>query len=223
MVDGTSPAASRADPARPAAAPDEPAATAAVAAAARAAHSAAQSLAGAPDGRLDDALRAMAARLGRCAAQLAAANDQDVAAARAEGLPQAFIDRLLLGPDRLRAMSGQLLALADVPAEPARRTIRELPGGLVLQEWRRPVGVIGASFEARPNVVVDVASQLIKSRNVGVLRTGSAARRSAAVLIDEVVGPALSQAWTRRRSSSSGSPGTWPPTPWSGSPGWSRW
>ncbi len=71
------------------------------------------------------------------------------------------------------------------------RTIRDLPDGLELSEWRRPVGVIGANFEARPNVVVDIASQLIKSRNAGVLRTGSSALRSASVLVDEVVGPAM--------------------------------
>jgi glutamate-5-semialdehyde dehydrogenase len=63
----------------------------------------------------------------------------------------------------------------------------------VLQEWRRPVGVIGANFEARPNVVVDVASQLIKSRNAGVLRTGSSAITSAAVLVDDVIGPAMAE------------------------------
>jgi glutamate-5-semialdehyde dehydrogenase len=64
----------------------------------------------------------------------------------------------------------------------------------VLTERRRPVGVIGANFEARPNVVVDIASQFVKSRNAGVLRTGSAAIRSAIALADEVIAPALSQA-----------------------------
>jgi glutamate-5-semialdehyde dehydrogenase len=77
--------------------------------------------------------------------------------------------------------------------EPSRARVRDLPGGLVLEEWRRPVGVIGANFEARPNVVVDVASQLVKSRNAGVLRTGSAALGSAVALLDEVVGPALAE------------------------------
>jgi glutamate-5-semialdehyde dehydrogenase len=43
-------------------------------------------------------------------------------------------------------------------------------------------------------VVVDIASQLIKSRNAGVLRTGSSAIRSAGVLVDEVVGPAMAGA-----------------------------
>ena len=64
----------------------------------------------------------------------------------------------------------------------------------MLSERRRPVGVIGANFEARPNVVVDIASQLVKSRNAGVLRTGSAALRSAIALADEVIAPALAAA-----------------------------
>jgi glutamate-5-semialdehyde dehydrogenase len=64
----------------------------------------------------------------------------------------------------------------------------------VVSERRRPVGVVGANFEARPNVTIDVASQLIKSRNAGVLRTGSAALRSAIALADEVIGPALAKA-----------------------------
>jgi glutamate-5-semialdehyde dehydrogenase len=64
----------------------------------------------------------------------------------------------------------------------------------VLAERRRPVGVIGANFEARPNVVVDIASQLVKSRNAGVLRTGSAALRSAIALADAVIAPSLAAA-----------------------------
>jgi glutamate-5-semialdehyde dehydrogenase len=144
-----------------------------------------------PAGGLDEALRAIATRLTDQAAVVLAANEQDVRAASAGGLPAAFVDRLALDAGRLRAMADQLRTLADVPAEQQTRRIRDLPDGLELQERRRPVGVVGANFEARPNVVVDVASQLIKSRNAGVLRTGSAAIRSAAVLIDEVVGPAM--------------------------------
>ena len=88
-------------------------------------------------------------------------------------------------------MADQLRTLADVPAEEAQVRLRELPGGLELHERRRPVGVVGANFEARPSVVVDVASQLIKSRNAGVLRTGSSAIGSAAALVDSVVWPAM--------------------------------
>ena len=147
-----------------------------------------------PDGRLDDALRAMAERLAARAAEVLEANTRDMHAARADGVRDALLDRLRLDDARLGAMAGQLRALADVPAEPSRRTIRDLPGGLRLAECRRPVGVIGANFEARPNVVVDIASQFVKSRNAGVLRTGSAAIRSAIALADEVIAPALGQA-----------------------------
>jgi glutamate-5-semialdehyde dehydrogenase len=91
-------------------------------------------------------------------------------------------------------MAGQLTTLAAIAPEPTHRAVRELDGGLLLEEWRRPVGVIGANFEARPTVVVDVASQLVKSGNAGVLRTGSAALRSAVALVDHVVAPALADA-----------------------------
>jgi glutamate-5-semialdehyde dehydrogenase len=162
--------------------------------AARAARGAAAGLTGVPDDRLDDALRGIADQLGRQSGPVLAANEADMAAAREDGITGALLDRLRLDQARLEAIAGQLHALADVPAEPAQRTIRELPGGLVLAERRRPVGVIGANFEARPNVVVDIASQFVKSRNAGVLRTGSAAIRSAIALADQVIAPALGAA-----------------------------
>jgi glutamate-5-semialdehyde dehydrogenase len=169
-------------------------ASSAVLAAARVARVAARQLSSTPDGQLDEALRGMSAQLDRRSAEVAVANEQDVRAARANGLPAAMIDRLLLDTGRVRAAASQLTALAGITPEPGMRVIRALPGGLELQEWRRPVGVIGANFEARPNVVLDMASQLIKSRNAGVLRTGSAALRTAAVLADEVIGPAMQAA-----------------------------
>jgi glutamate-5-semialdehyde dehydrogenase len=161
---------------------------------ARAARATVPGLAVVPGERLDDALRAMADLLGVRAAEVLEANAEDMDAARADGIRDALLDRLRLDQSRLEAMAGQLRALAEVPAEPSRQTIRELPGGLRLEECRRPVGVIGANFEARPNVVVDIASQFVKSRNAGVLRTGSAAIRSAIALADHVIAPALDQA-----------------------------
>ena len=164
---------------------------AAVADAARAARAAVADLAVAPGAVLDEALRTMAEGLTSHAAQILAANADDMRAARADGMGDGLLDRLRLDEGRLDAMAGQLRALAAVPDEPTRRVVRELPDGLLLAERRRPVGVIGANFEARPNVVVDIASQFVKSRNAGVLRTGSAALGSAIALADEVIAPAL--------------------------------
>jgi glutamate-5-semialdehyde dehydrogenase len=173
---------------------DETQATEAVRTAARAARAAAPGLAGAPDGAIDAALGAMASALLSAAPAVLAANEEDMRSAADSGLPAGVRDRLRLDDGRLKAMAAQLEILAGVEPERASRKIRDLPGGLVLSERRRPVGVIGANFEARPNVVVDIASQLVKSRNAGVLRTGSAALRSAIALADEVIAPSLTQA-----------------------------
>jgi glutamate-5-semialdehyde dehydrogenase len=162
--------------------------------AARAARGTVADLASLPGERLDAALLGIADRLGERTREVLAANADDMRAAQAAGVAGALLDRLRLDEARLEAMAGQLRALARVPAEPSRRTIRELPDGLLLEERRRPVGVIGANFEARPNVVVDIASQFVKSRNAGVLRTGSAAIRSAVALADHVLAPALGAA-----------------------------
>jgi glutamate-5-semialdehyde dehydrogenase len=168
--------------------------TEAVRTAAQAGRAAAPSLAGAADGAIDAALAAMARALTDAAPTVLAANEADMKAAADSGLAAGVRDRLRLDADRLKAMAAQLEILAGVAFEPSSRKIRDLPGGLVLTERRRPVGVIGANFEARPNVVVDIASQLVKSRNAGVLRTGSAALRSAIALADEVIAPALAAA-----------------------------
>jgi glutamate-5-semialdehyde dehydrogenase len=172
---------------------DETQAAEAVRAAAQAARGAAASLAGAADSAIDAALGAMARALRDAAPAVLAANEEDMRAAADDGLPAGVRDRLRLDDARLKAMAAQLEILAGVEPEPAAREIRELPGDLVLFERRRPVGVIGANFEARPNVVVDIASQLVKSRNAGVLRTGSAALRSAIALADEVIAPSLAE------------------------------
>ncbi len=169
-------------------------ATEAVRTAARAARAAAPSLAGAADGAIDAAIGAMARGLADAAPAVLAANEADMQAAADAGLAAGVRDRLRLDADRLKAMAAQLEILAGVESGPPSRKIRDLPGGLVLTERSRPVGVIGANFEARPNVVVDIASQLVKSRNAGVLRTGSAALRSAIALADEVITPALAAA-----------------------------
>lgn len=161
---------------------------------ARAAADAADSLADAGDDRIKSALTAMAERLTAAQSELAAANNQDVAAAEADGMSSALLDRLRLGKDRLDDLAANLHLLADTAPMVRELPIRELSGGLRLLERRRPVGVIGVNYEARPNVTIDVASQLVKSRNAGVLRTGSAAIGSAKALHQHVIAPALETA-----------------------------
>ncbi|MGH4015839.1 MAG: aldehyde dehydrogenase family protein [Pseudonocardiaceae bacterium] len=169
-------------------------AAAVVAGCARAAQRAAPTLATASDQDIDAALGAMAQRLTGSAEAVLAANAEDVAAAEQSGMTAALVDRLRLSQARLAEMADQLALLARAPFPPRDRVLEDRPDGLRLIERRRPVGVVGATFEARPNVTVDVASQLVKSRNAGVLRTGSAALRSALALREQVIAPALADA-----------------------------
>jgi len=166
----------------------------AVTACGEAAREGARSLAAARDEAIDEALRGMAARLGEAAGDVLAANAADVAGGEEAGLGQGLLDRLRLDQARIAEMARQLGLLAGAPFPPGETPVRDLPGGLRLAERRVPVGVIGANYEARPNVTVDVASQLLKSRNAGVLRTGGAALRSAEALFDRVIAPAVTAA-----------------------------
>jgi glutamate-5-semialdehyde dehydrogenase len=165
-----------------------------VSAAGAAAKAAAPSLAHADDATIDRALGAIASRLSAAAPAILDANAEDVKAAQESGLGRGLIDRLRLDAGRVRQIAEQLVTLAAVPHPAPRTVLRTLPGGLRLEEHRKPVGVIGANYEARPNVTVDVASQLLKSRNAGVLRTGSAALRSSVALFDAAIAPGLGDA-----------------------------
>ncbi|NIJ11065.1 glutamate-5-semialdehyde dehydrogenase [Saccharomonospora amisosensis] len=161
---------------------------------ARAAKRAAPSIAAVPDASIDAALSAMADHLVANRSAVLEANGEDVTKARADGMSAGLLDRLTITDERLTGMADQLRLLAGAPHQERSVPVAALADGLRLVERRRPVGVIGANYEARPNVTVDVASQLIKSRNAGVLRTGSAALGSAQRLLDVVVAPALVEA-----------------------------
>jgi glutamate-5-semialdehyde dehydrogenase len=140
---------------------------------------------------VDAALRTAAVLLRERAGDLLAANAADVGTAERNGMAPGLLDRLRLTPERLAEMATQLEVLAATPEPPLQREVRTLPTGERVFERRVPVGVIGAVFEARPNVTVDVASQVLKARSAAVLRTGSAALGSARALVELVLAPAL--------------------------------
>jgi glutamate-5-semialdehyde dehydrogenase len=157
---------------------------------ARAAVAAARAL---RDDAVAAALTEAAAVLRERRGEVIAANTADVDAATGQ-LDEGTLDRLRLDDGRLAALEQQVLATAAL--EPLEREIgsRTLANGLVVSERRIPIGTVGANFEARPNVALDVAGQLLKSLNAAVLRTGAAAQRTVTALVDEVLRPALERA-----------------------------
>ncbi len=144
------------------------------------------------DGAVADALAKAAVLVRDRRDEILAANHEDVDAAT--GLDEGTLDRLRLDGPRVEALARQVESLASL--EPIRREVDAwtLPNGLRVTERRIPIGVVGANFEARPGVALDVAGQLLKSLNAGVLRTGAAALRTVTVLVDDVLRPALESA-----------------------------
>jgi len=134
-----------------------------------------------------DALLAVAEAIGACADRIIAANVDDLDHGRANGLSTALQDRLRLDAARVAALADAVRDIAALP-DPVGRVLdeRTLPSGVRLQKVSVPFGVVGAIYEARPNVTVDITALALRSGNSVVLRGGSAAQRTNAVLVDVI-------------------------------------
>jgi glutamate-5-semialdehyde dehydrogenase len=144
-----------------------------------AARAAARELARADTATKNAALAAMAAAIRRDEAKLAAANADDVAAARNAGHDAAFVDRLALTPKTIAAMAEGLDEIAALP-DPVGEVsdLRFRPSGIQVGMMRVPLGVVGIIYESRPNVTADAAGLCLKAGNATILRGGSEAIRS---------------------------------------------
>jgi glutamate-5-semialdehyde dehydrogenase len=145
----------------------------------------------------DQALLVAADLLVAGSATLLEANRADLDRARADGLPEASLDRLALDEGRIESMAAGLravAALADPVGEVIDGWVR--PNGLRVQRVRVPLGVVGIIYENRPNVTSDAAGLCLKSGNVAFLRGSSSALESnravVAVLRDALVKAGLS-------------------------------
>jgi len=115
--------------------------------------------------------------------EILAANKIDYAEAKASGMSEAMLDRLMLSPSRLEAMSQDVKTMAALP-DPVGEIfeMRTLPNGLQIGKKRVPLGVIGAIYESRPNVTIDISSLCLKSGNAVILRGGREAINSNSAL-----------------------------------------
>jgi glutamate-5-semialdehyde dehydrogenase len=125
------------------------------------------------------ALTEIAASLQNQTAMLLAANAKDVAAAKADGLDAASVDRLTLTEKTVRDMAEGLLQIARLPdLIGAISDMNYRPSGIQVGKMRVPLGVIGIIYESRPNVTADAAGLCLKSGNAVILRGGSEAIHS---------------------------------------------
>jgi glutamate-5-semialdehyde dehydrogenase len=149
----------------------------------KAAKTASRRLAFLPTAVKNNALLAIADALISRQGEILAANKVDYDAARASGMSESMIDRLILSPPRLEAMSQDVRTIANL-SDPVGEIIEKhtLPNGLQISKRRVPLGVIGAIYESRPNVTIDISCLCLKSGNAIVLRGGKEAINSNSVL-----------------------------------------
>ena len=145
----------------------------------QAARAAARVMAQANTGAKNRALEAIAAALYDNSPKLIAANAKDVAAARADGLDAASLDRLIITEKIVRDMAEGLLQIAALPDLIGEISdLKFQPSGIQVGKMRVPLGVIGIIYESRPDVTADAAGLCIKSGNAAILRGGSEAIHS---------------------------------------------
>jgi glutamate-5-semialdehyde dehydrogenase len=116
--------------------------------------------------------------------EVLAANEIDYKGGKAAGMSAAMLDRLLLDASRLEAIAGDVMAVAALP-DPVGEVfdMRILPNGLQAGRKRVPLGVVGAIYESRPNVTVDISALCLKSGNAVMLRGGKEAINSNMALV----------------------------------------
>jgi glutamate-5-semialdehyde dehydrogenase len=111
--------------------------------------------------------------------EILTANTKDYKDSEASGTSAVMLDRLMLNPSRLEGVANDVRTVAALP-DPVGEIIEErtLPNGLQISKKRVPLGVIGAIYESRPNVTVDISVLCLKSGNAVILRGGKEALRS---------------------------------------------
>src|SRR5271163_3557589 len=134
------------------------------------------------------ALLAMERAVRAHAADILAANADDVAEVRVGGATAAFIDRLTLTEARVAAMADGIATVRGI-ADPVGVITEswQRPNGMTIERVRVPLGVIAVIFESRPNVAADAGVLCLKSGNAVILRGGSDSFRSCRAIHDCLV------------------------------------
>lgn len=102
------------------------------------------------------------------------ANDADMLMARENGVDPIWIrDRIAL-ESRMTGIIADVRGVAALP-DPVGDVLldKHLENGLQLIKRRTPLGVLGAIYESRPNVTVDISTLALKTGNAVILRGGS--------------------------------------------------
>ncbi|MBE5971914.1 MAG: glutamate-5-semialdehyde dehydrogenase [Lachnoclostridium sp.] len=119
--------------------------------------------------------------------KILAANAIDIENAKAKGMAQGLVDRLLLTSARIDGIvegMRQVVGLEDPIGEVI--SMKQRPNGMMVGQKRVPLGVIGIIYEARPNVTADAFALCFKTGNAVILRGGSDAIHSNQAIVEVI-------------------------------------
>ncbi len=132
----------------------------------------------------NSALGLMAQELTAAMSEILLANAEDMKNARANGISQVMLDRLLLTDERVKSMAKGITDIISLP-DPIGVTLSEIkrPNGMTVSKVTVPLGVVAVIYEARPNVTSDAAALCLKAGNAVILRGGKEAINSSKAII----------------------------------------
>lgn len=162
---------------------------------AKAAKEASLELLGAPEELKNLALKKVKENIEKNKDEIFAANKKDLDEAKSlvdsGEITSSTYARLKLDENKMRDM---LKGIEDVISlqDPVNKVFwtKELDDGLILKKVSCPIGVIGVIFEARPDVISQIASLAIKSGNAVILKGGKESNNTNAA-IAKVINEAL--------------------------------
>lgn len=145
-----------------------------------------RALARTPNSLINQKLEQLANELEKRSGEIIEANAKDLEKVELEN---PIRDRILLDEKRISAMAASLrkIAIYDSPIGIVLEE-RKLESGIDLSKVTVPLGVVGAIFEARPNVVIDIFALCFKSKNACVLKGGSDCENSNEILVEIIKG-----------------------------------
>ena len=115
------------------------------------------------------------------------ANSKDMEVGLKKNLNKSMLDRLELNYERIEAMASGIEQIAEL-TDPIGTILEERirPNGLIIQNMRVPLGVIGVIYESRPNVTADAGSLCLKAGNAAILRGGSESFYSSKAILSSL-------------------------------------
>jgi glutamate-5-semialdehyde dehydrogenase len=137
--------------------------------------------------RKDAALAAVCKALDAARREILAANAVDVEKARAGGMKEALVDRLLLTEKRVDSIIEGIEAVIRLEDPVGKiKSGWQIPNGLLIEQIAVPLGVVCIIYESRPNVTADAFSLAYKAGCAILLRGSSAALESNRALVGAI-------------------------------------